>query len=693
MRYLYYTNYQAGLSGLSNGIMSIECGVILAHLTNRLLVLHGNVAPPANLVDYDRRVNNQRPSRVTDLLDIPVAWVEPEAVDLEGLASRELTNWPAWSCALYFPKTLDLSTEDALSFARDRTHWVTVDGELERIPVLRISEEPLVPGTSQHRSNLCFYSYQFYLDAETRRSVYRLLQGMQAKRPFADLAARVARDLGRFNAVHMRRGDFKVTYGVTTLDRTPAEAIEAMDQVFDRKDPLVILTDERDDPFFQEIKRAFPKHVFVDWHILDEYGADFARLPQTDSLSLAYLSQLVAAESAEFMGTMTSTFTALIQRYRGNRGKAEAFRYLWNELPGPGEDYERGRHAISDCIPLERGEMIEERPGRYSWNRVSQLLNPAWMREWPESFLLPERIATGVLLPAQTDALGTEEVASRAVAPVMVHAAPAPTIVTAKSVPAATKPSIVHVSFENLQVAVWSKDAALIQQLAPELGASVGSPARNVITRFEISQLRADCRIEQKGGSTVSCDRAQLGAALKQQIGRVFALARHDYAWLAAAAFSKAGRGIVVAGDIGVHDDAFRRTMQMNGWNVIDGSVVSIRLADLMLVPLGARAQPEGAAAQIARVATPFEGVVVVARAPLHARTATLAPLSPAAAVAKLVGVALDFQTHQQKAVRSLCRALEARPAAQIHWSRPQDAATEVARFAEQPNHSKMEVA
>ena len=77
MRYLYYTNYQSGRSGLSNAIMSVEAGVILAHLTNRLLVLDGNVSPPANIVAYDGRVNNRQSSRVTDLIDLPVPWSNP----------------------------------------------------------------------------------------------------------------------------------------------------------------------------------------------------------------------------------------------------------------------------------------------------------------------------------------------------------------------------------------------------------------------------------------------------------------------------------------------------------------------------------------------------------------------------------------------------------------------------------------
>lgn len=662
MRYLYYTNYQSGNSGLSNGIMSVEIGVILAHLTNRLLILDGNVSPPANIVAYDGRVSNQKPSRITDLLDIPVPWIEPDAVDLQGLESLELTNLPLWDFAFYFPKTLNLSSNDARSFARDRNHWLTVTGEHDRIPVLRLSEDPLVPGTQHHRTNLSYYSYQFYLDNETRRSVYSLLQRMQAKRPFAELAELVVRDIGPFNAVHLRRGDFKVTYGVTTLDRKPCEAIEAMDQVFERKDPLVILTDERDDPFFMEIKLAYPDHYFIDWHILDNYGSEFAQLPQTDSLSLAYLSQLVAAEAKEFIGTMTSTFTGIIQRYRGSRGKHETFRYLWNELPESGQGIERGQHAFSECIPLDRGEMIEQFRGPYSWNRVSQLLNPAWMREWPESFLTPATFATGAL--AAKPSGGADVLTSYTAA--------------------STQQAVIHVTFENLQVAVWSDDALMLQRLAPEFGANLHTQARNVIANLEISITAAGCWIEQRGRpARASCDKAQLSVLLKQRIGMIFAMARHQYAWLGAAAFAKAGRGLVIAGDTGGPNGSLLLILQKNGWELLDGGLLAVRVDDLMIVPLGARTQPEGAAAHSGRVPTSFTRLVVMARAPLHTRNAAIIPMSPATAVAALIGASLDFQIDQHRAVNLLCRLVEQRPIAQFQWNRPREAAQLLSNWAD----------
>ena len=418
MRQLLYTLYRSGQCGLSNAIMSAEVGVVLAHLTNRFLLLDGNQSPAANVVAYDGRVDNSQPSRVTDLIDLPVPWSDCDPAALVDADSLELTDYSLSDTVFCFPSDRDRLTRDATYFARGRQHWVTVADKHDRIPVLRLSEQPLVPGAREptHRRNLCFYSYLFYLDEECRRSAYRTLERMVAKEPYRELVRRVASDLGAFNAVHLRRGDFKLTYGVTTLERKSWEAIDAMDRVFRRDDPLVILTDEREDPFFREICAAFPNSLFIDWHILDAYQDDFARLPRTDNLCLAHLSQLIAGESAAFIGTMTSTFSALIQRYRGNRGHHEPFRFFWNELPNEGSPLERGRHAISDCIALDAGVMVEEQEGPYSWSRVSQRLNPAWMREWPESFLLPGVLDTGELPDArkqpERDAAGLGQRAS-----------------------------------------------------------------------------------------------------------------------------------------------------------------------------------------------------------------------------------------------------------------------------------------
>jgi hypothetical protein len=161
-----------------------------------------------------------------------------------------------------------------------------------------------------------------------------------------------------------------------------------LERSFSRRDRLLILTDERDDPFVAGIVDAFPDAVFVDHFILDELGAEFRARPHHDAIALAFLSQLVAARARDFVGTMTSTFTSLIQRWRGSAGLDERFKFLWNELPAASAALERGRTAINDAIPMRPdGTMIEQYEGPYSWNRFDPRLNSAWMREWPESFV------------------------------------------------------------------------------------------------------------------------------------------------------------------------------------------------------------------------------------------------------------------------------------------------------------------
>ena len=410
MKYLVYTTYCSGRSGLSNGIMSIEIGVILAFLMDRVLILDGNVSPPANIVQYPRILSNQYRSKITDLFDLPIPWMNIEQADLSKLDSKEFASHSLGNSMFYFPPTLNLAQEDARWFAWSRKHFLTYSASAKEISVLTM---PGGPGVGPHQykmANLTFYSYFFYLDTSTKEHVFDLLTKMTPQQPYREFAAKVSKDLGAFNAVHIRRGDFKVTYGVSTLERTPQEVLEVLEHHFRRDEPLVILTDEMSDPFFTDIRRGYPKSLFLDQFILDNYRKEFLDLPCHDSLALAFLGQLIAAASQDFIGSMTSTYTALIQRYRGNSGKVEPFKFLWNELPDRDMNLERGRHPRSTCVPIKHGVMIEEASGPYSWNRYNPRIDPAWMREWPEGFL------TGVTHTRSTQSAEASPCVDRALA-------------------------------------------------------------------------------------------------------------------------------------------------------------------------------------------------------------------------------------------------------------------------------------
>jgi hypothetical protein len=387
MKYLDFTLYLRGNCGLSNLMMSMELGVVASFLLDRVLVLEGNVSPPANLVSYlGMNVDHRPRSRVTDLVELPVPWLDAWQTDYDPAQAVVMCRGHAMDAVFPWPDTGDPPSADLLRFARGRRRIVRQTEASRAAPVVRLFPRPAA-GTSME--NFSFYSYFFYLDAPTRSAVHALLRRMRPRAPYVKLAGQVSASLGRFNAVHVRRGDFKETFGVTTRDRSAAEAIRVLDESFAQDDTLVILTDERNDPFFGEITAHFCNSIFVDHYILEHFHDEFFDLPYHDGIALAYLSQLVAADAVDFVGTMTSTFTSMVQRYRGNRGRVELFKFLWNEIPDPAYEVTlRGSHPPSACVPLHPdGRLVEQFAGPYSWLRYNERINPAWQREWPESFL------------------------------------------------------------------------------------------------------------------------------------------------------------------------------------------------------------------------------------------------------------------------------------------------------------------
>lgn len=652
MRYLWYTNYQHGRVGLSNSLMSIENGVILAFLTNRFLLLEGNISPPANIVAYDGRVTNELPSRISDLIDFPVPWANLGEVDIEGIKGTELTDRHLMHSIFYLPGTVDIHSADALSFANGRTNWLCEDDELAALPLLKLTEEPMEPKDNRNRDNLSFYSYFFYLDPETRRSVKQMLLRMKAKAPYAELAQKVAADLGKFNVVHLRRGDFKVTYGVTILDRQPWEVIESLDHHFSRSDRLVILTDERDDPFFDEIKAAYTDHIFIDHHILDHYEKDFFALPTYDSIALAHLSQLIAGESEDFVGTMTSTFTSMVQRYRGNRGKHEPFKFLWNELPAPGERLERGRHPVSDCVPLDRGVMIEERNGPYSWSRVSPLLNPAWMREWPESFLTDEELIQSNRLDSPSE--------------------------SAESNPLRRENQFAYIRFEGFQISVKCEIEGLAFRLKEYFGSSRES-ANTIIDELTIRQHESHFEI-YRGKDLVdegvlegnTSERfLDIAQALVNVLVAKLALARKHYSWLRGKTFSKNGRSILLCGDTGEGANNLPDALCRSGWELVADQIAPVRQGQsddrVEMVPLVRCLWPEGASARIEFKPVAIHAVVFCALY-LHSRI-HFVPLAGAVGAAELIRYSEDFKIDRTMATQRICKLAEQLNTYQLNFS------------------------
>lgn len=681
MKSLIYHVYRHGGAGLSNLIMSVEVAVVLARLTDRLLVLQGNGPPLANIVRYGDAVGNKFPSRVTELMDLGVPWIDAKNVDLEAFAPHELCPFPSWDCVFYFPASLSTESEDIRSFAGNRKLFVTAGEDLADVPALSVSGGP-------DHNTLSFYSYLFYLDWGAQSLALDALRKMQPKASYADFARRVASDLGAFNAVHVRRGDFKMTEGVTTLIRAPDEAIRALDEQFRREDRLVVLTDEANDPFFEPIKAAFKDHVFIDHHILANYGRDFLDLPAHDSVALAYISQLIAAESRDFIGSMRSTFTALIQRMRGNNGKEEIFKFLWNELANPGDVIERGRHPVSDIIRLEKGIMVPERDGPYSWNRHHQRLNPAWMREWPEGFL----DETAMLERTRN------RPSARATAPASAAgpAEPAATASAGANVQAAGGGELEFtISFLDHSITASSNrpDAARAMRNLFAMMASPYPVRSSTELRIEVFGDQVEMLLDGRVISETQRGSSFLRSFYRQVVCQ-FIEWYPRWAWLHAGAAGFSGGAVILPGEWARGKSSLVMELCERGWSFLSDDIVPLDPAKAAVVPFpgtpqirfnvdkSLRREDMGNVAKSALALDPAK--VATAPQPLNmivfpfftvGAAPELVPISRGQAVGKLLENCLSFIKNDDVVIRRLCAMVENVPTYSLRFGDAGEAA------------------
>src|SRR5262249_37944951 len=203
-----------------------------------------------------------------------------------------------------------------------------------------------------------------------------------------------------FNAVHVRRGDF-VTNDLAKEKFSRAASISGQEIVANlasrmrRDDLLVVCSDgSPHDEIFGPIQKYFRETVFLDRYFREDAAtrALISQLPREDEAVESLLTQLVASKAAIFAGTMFSTFTALIHRWRGFAGREPNFLYCYTDF-------------LSPLVRFERCEFLPVDDGPYTLNRVRDPLLPgaySWCREWPESFgaappSLAEESAPGAL--------------------------------------------------------------------------------------------------------------------------------------------------------------------------------------------------------------------------------------------------------------------------------------------------------
>ena len=666
MKSLIYTIYREGGTGFSNLVMSLELGVVLAGLTQRLLVLKGNATPVANVVQYGNLVTNAYRSRVTDLIEPGLPWTNAENFDLAGYVPQVVFDKQAFESVFYFPAHIDIGTADFRAFKAKRKHAFTIGEEHDHVPSLAYSGGP-------NGDTLGFYSSFFYLDHPSQARTFDILRNIRPKPEYDAFAKRVADGLGQFNAAHVRRGDFKQTYGVTTLDRTASDLLLTLEKHFSKSERLVILTDEASDPCFDKIKQAYRDLIFIDHHILEYHSREFLDLPAHDSIALAYLSQLIASWSADFIGTMTSTFTALIQRMRANRGKPEPFKFLWNELPEPGVVVERGRHVINNSIPLVNGVMTEQRAGPYSWNRVDERLNVAWMREWPESFL------------------DKAEMLKRT----------KQRLYSGSGIAGGTGSGRVMISFQGKTVAASSNRADVTEAIRKLFTLMDAASDTAAIGEVRIVQDGAVAMLLVDGNEVSrSADSFRLLRHLYREVVRKFIFENTDLVWIHAGCSASRDGAVILPGQWGRGKSTLVQALYKNDCLFLSDDVAPIDPRTGMAIPFPGTPQIREPSERVLRRdeigslsksavpinpqlvgagATPVKAIIFPHFTP-GAKT-SFETVPPAQAVAELLENCLSFVDNTDVTIAALCDLVANLPTYRLLFSDPQDATMSIMRL------------
>ena len=329
---LHYQIYQNGAVGLCNILMSVENALIIAKLTNRNKIIF--YCPKALF-------NSTTGKTLFDLYDVHFNYelVRSDLIDdsIESLPYNFHTT-----CIYYKEYPTD-------AFLNGRTQIMDISNYIEKESFRTINND-----------TLSFYSYLFYIkDVELLKEIHEFIRRtVVPKQQYLSQAHNILKDIidvyGEFNSIAVRRGDYMY------INDTNNKYVQVEDFYLDdlaKNVFLLIHTDETDVSYFKTIG-------------IDNYWCIQQSLTNEDVVEKGLISLIIASYSTTFIGTLLSTYTSYIQRYRMYNFKNEQFKFLYSQR--------------QDLI-LEKG-MIPK--GEYSWSNLpDSLRNIAfWISEYKESY-------------------------------------------------------------------------------------------------------------------------------------------------------------------------------------------------------------------------------------------------------------------------------------------------------------------
>ena len=367
-----YISFRPHYAGLANVIMSYELFLAIAEITKRKVIL-----PPNCFLDHIQ--DSQDKTEWIDIWQIfnkDILLEEFDCIEhndvpefkehLDKMQGKDSYTENIDQCGLdlyqYVGPTKFISdshvvfmndveeTEDFEDFAYDRD-------------VFDLSE--LNQQFLHFESNLFgHYWYNVYPGDENARNLLKnkINKVLKYRDEFYSYANVVPQQIGPYNAIHVRRGDFLFARNkqIRSVD-IPEKILDAIKSLpFENPDlPLYIATDEKDITFFDEIEEKCDSYLYSDIDILSDN--DFFE----SKLNRSVLEQIICAQADNFFGTYYSTFSKRINIMRGLEGRQAADHLGINML--------QSNENLTHVFPWRK--MQDQ---SWYWNQSS---HPQWLNE------------------------------------------------------------------------------------------------------------------------------------------------------------------------------------------------------------------------------------------------------------------------------------------------------------------------
>ncbi len=320
---LHWNVYCGGGCGVGNHIMSIQIGMIIAHLTNRKLILY-----LTNPVAF-----SEKNLFITDLFDF-------DAKIVYDTISLDIPKIDADFATCYYAGKLP---DSDFSIGRPL------------VDIFSFSQPDIASSTL---NTLGWYSFKIFFDEYKKDCVEYLKKAIRVKDRFIEMAEAIMPNLESNNSILVRRGDF-VNLDFFKQFTGNAEELEYIIYNNFYHYPINIHSEETDEHFFSAIKNPFTLIT----NVINE------KFPNLDKCEAGMVSYVIASKSEKFVGNIGSTFSNLIQQTRKINHLNESFRY-----------------TFSNISVLNRfGEEIKVN-GKYTWNqlKLKHWSECNWQREYPE---------------------------------------------------------------------------------------------------------------------------------------------------------------------------------------------------------------------------------------------------------------------------------------------------------------------